>query len=213
VTGGVWHPDGCRCPGCRPPPAPAPRPPVPLPLPLPHPPAPRSSCRRPRSYRSAPGGGIIARYGIIGPAFVIILTVMITGFWPAMVWHGEGGPTGTAWQWDVRSTIGCCIWWGFLLLCGTGAVASRKLGGHYLNNGPAPGADVSPLPDPPMQDLPGPTMAPPSCQHPGAVPVNNILTGKLEAWLCPDCETQLDPGFRAAELKPDASWPPVRRSL
>jgi hypothetical protein len=53
---------------------------------------------------------------------------------------------------------------------------------------------------------------PPQCRHPRAVPVRNVLTERLEAWLCPDCDTQLDPGARSAELSPDASWPPVRRA-
>jgi len=53
---------------------------------------------------------------------------------------------------------------------------------------------------------------PAACAHEGAVAVGSAVLGVL-AWLCPDCGTQLDPGFRSSELRPDASWPPVRRRV
>jgi hypothetical protein len=39
-----------------------------------------------------------------------------------------------------------------------------------------------------------------------------LLTGERVAWLCldPACGARLDPGFRPAELKPDAPWPQVK---
>jgi hypothetical protein len=56
---------------------------------------------------------------------------------------------------------------------------------------------------------------PPVCTHPDPIRVDSRPTAlkgpELVAWLCPDCDTQLGAGFRASELKPDGSWPPVRR--
>jgi hypothetical protein len=37
-------------------------------------------------------------------------------FWPAFVWHGEGGFSGTEWKWDIHTTVACCIWWGSLIV-------------------------------------------------------------------------------------------------
>jgi len=55
-------------------------------------------------------------YGLIGPLVLFGGLFAVIGFWPAMVWHGEGGPTGTAWRWDIHSTAGCLVWW-FVLAC------------------------------------------------------------------------------------------------
>src|SRR5512146_3590512 len=44
-------------------------------------------------------------YGIIGPGLLIVFAVALIGFWPVMVWHGYGGPTGNDWRWDIHSTI------------------------------------------------------------------------------------------------------------
>ncbi len=33
------------------------------------------------------------------------------------------------------------------------------------------------------------------CAHPGAVPVDLLLTGETVAWLCPGCDVQLPPGW------------------
>ena len=56
--------------------------------------------------------------------FVIPFVIMIAGFWPAMVWHGEGGPTGTAWRWDIHSTIAELVYAGvagfIVFLCWAG---------------------------------------------------------------------------------------------
>lgn len=34
------------------------------------------------------------------------------------------------------------------------------------------------------------------CRHTGAVPVESVMDGELLAWLCPSCDTQLDPDPR-----------------
>lgn len=50
------------------------------------------------------------------------------------------------------------------------------------------------------------------CLHPALIPVETVL-GERVAWLCPDCDAQLDPGARSTELSPDTSWPAVRRTV
>jgi hypothetical protein len=144
--------------------------------------------------------------------FVIPFVIMIAGFWPAMVWHGEGGPTGTAWRWDVHSTIGCCIWWGFWVFGIACWLIGKKL--DQREKRPAPGPSSGP-PMRAMPPAPPPVQAPPVCVHANTTAVNETFgplrePGKLVAWLCLDCGTQLDPGFRSAELQPDATWPPMR---
>jgi hypothetical protein len=53
---------------------------------------------------------------------------------------------------------------------------------------------------------------PPLCHHPGAVRVESAVDpDQTLAWWCPACKTQLDPGFMAAELTPDSTWPAIRR--
>jgi hypothetical protein len=208
VTGGVWHPAGCRCSGCRPV---APRAPA---RNTGYQPARRPASARP-VYRSAPRSHAgycqcsrcvqvraqnKGNYGIIGPGFLIICAVAVLGFWPAMVWHGEGGPSGTAWQWDVHSTIGCLVYWGVLIFV---CVLAR-----HGNRASRPASPQPPLVPPVPPSWPGagwtpPPAAPPAaatgrpgCQHAGAVPVD-LVTGERVAWLCPDCGTQLDAGFRS----------------
>ena len=71
---------------------------------------------------------------------------------------------------------------------------------------------MPPAPSPPR---PRPVQAPPVCVHANTTSVNENFgplrePGRLVAWLCLDCGTQLDPGFRSAELTPDATWPPMR---
>jgi hypothetical protein len=51
-------------------------------------------------------------YCIIAPLTGIVFAVALLGFWPAMVWHGYGGPTGTAWRWDIHSTIAEAVYFG-----------------------------------------------------------------------------------------------------
>ena len=47
--------------------------------------------------------------------------------WPALVWHGRGGPTGNDWRWDTHSTVACSIWWGFMLVVGVIVVVGKRL--------------------------------------------------------------------------------------
>jgi hypothetical protein len=105
-----------------------------------------ASCRCDRClpFRPRPGAwGTIERYGIIGPALLWGGIIAVAGFWPAMAWHGEGGPTGTAWRWDVHSTIGCLIWWGLVVLPLTAlAVAGRR------KRTPRPAVTPAPPPGP-----------------------------------------------------------------
>ena len=66
----------------------------------------------------------------------------------------------------------------------------------------------APPPPPPPPSWPGagytpPPAAPPAaatgrpwCPHAGAEPVD-LVTGERVAWVCPDCGTQLEPGFRS----------------
>jgi hypothetical protein len=63
----------------------------------------------------------------------------------------------------------------------------------------------------PLRKMLAPGAAAPPCLHLRTEPVRNIVTGRLEAWLCLACDAQLDPGARSAELSPDPSWPPIRR--
>ena len=115
-----------------------------------------STCRCPRClpFRPRPGaGGTIERYGLIGPLLLWGGIIAVIGFWPAMVWHGEGGPTGTAWRWDIHSTIGCLIWWGLVII----PLAAAVLRGRYRSRHPQPPAQVAP---------PHPAPAPPSGPDP-----------------------------------------------
>ncbi|HLI39622.1 MAG TPA: hypothetical protein VKV80_20115 [Streptosporangiaceae bacterium] len=49
-----------------------------------------------------------------GPWIIIGFILIVIAFWPAMVWHGEGGPAGTSWRWDIHSTIAELIYWGVI---------------------------------------------------------------------------------------------------
>jgi hypothetical protein len=53
-------------------------------------------------------------WGIAVPAVLITFAVALVGFWPAMVWHGYGGPTGNDWRWDIHSTIAEAVYWGVI---------------------------------------------------------------------------------------------------
>ncbi len=130
-------------------------------------------------------------YSIIGPGFLIFCAVAVIGFWPAMAWHGYGGPTGTAWRWDIHSTVACCIWWGVTVIPFLVIVAARKARGFPYRKRPvqascgaaeAPGTATAVPPDPPR------------CRHLDAVPVD-LSTGERVAWWCEDCQTQLAAGF------------------
>ena len=167
--------------------------------------------RRPRSHAYScrcPKCDKPADWGVITPLIAIIGAGFLVSCWPALAWHGYTDTGG--WRWDIHSTVACAVWWGALLFIAVlVAVANRKPrrtvpppqpdrrreGPGYQKTAPPAGAAPLPI-----------------CQHSTITPVNNIVTGKLEAWLClnPDCDAQLDPGFRAAELQPDTSWPQVR---
>jgi hypothetical protein len=190
VSGGTWHPAGCRCSGCRPRTASQPpRSPRPVYAYKPRSHAYNCRCSRCTQVRARNKGNA----GIIGPGLVVIFVVALVGFWPAMVWHGEGGPTGTAWEWNVDSTVGCCIWWGIWVLGLTVAFVSASAGRRRAIRAEdrASAARVAAAQAVaaarPLEAATAP------CKHPNAVPVDNDMLGRL-AWWCPDCETQLSPG-------------------
>jgi hypothetical protein len=137
------------------------------------------SCRCPRCVQRAPAMRN-GDFGIIGPG---LLVVAVIGFWPAMVWHGEGGPAGTAWEWNINSTIGCCVWWGLTIV----PFLIAAIVSAYRKRAPR----MPPRPRPPVPPLPPEGYIPPpsassGCPHGGAVPVD-LVTGERVAWLCPDC--------------------------
>ena len=92
-----------------------------------------------------------------------------------------------------------------LLLIPAAVIAVLKVAGTGQAPRPVTAADL-PLPPPSV------IAAVPACLHPAAVPVETPL-GERVAWLCPDCDAQLDPGARSTELSPDTSWPAVRRAV
>lgn len=114
---GTWHPDGCRCSGCRQPAGcPPARPLRPAPGPAPVYRRPRShaySCRCPRCAR--PASVKNGDYGLIGPGLVFLAVAYPVLCWPAWVWHGySSGGDGYGWRWDIHSTYACLTWWGIL---------------------------------------------------------------------------------------------------
>jgi hypothetical protein len=133
----------------------------------------------------APGQG---DWGIAVPFFAGLMIVALVGFWPAMVWHGYGGPTGNDWRWDIHSTIAEAVYLGVI-----GFIAVLVVAG----NRPARTA-VKPKRErswPPPKYVPPPSVAvPPACRHLSAVPVD-LSTGERVAWWCEACETQLDEAF------------------
>jgi hypothetical protein len=147
------------------------------------------SCRCPRC---TPQGGFVDRNGIIGPGFLILCVVAVIGFWPAMVWHGYGGPTGTAWRWDIHSTIAEAVYFGaigfIVFLC--------WLGNRPAQRGPRP--PRGPLPVEVLRPPPPSVVARPVCLHLNAVKVNSAVPGldlTYRCW-CPACETALPATFR-----------------
>jgi hypothetical protein len=201
VSGGIVHPGGCRCPGClpgqyvmrqnrpAPPRTPSGNRPVYRTAPRSH--AWNCPCSRCVQVRARNKGN----YGIIGPGLLVIGIIALIGFWPAMVWHGYTDTGG--WRWDIHSTIAELAYFGII----AGFADLLALVGRVNRMAAAP--------QKPRQ-VPA---APPACVHLGdrLEPVNNIVTGDLEAWLCLDCGGQLDPGFRpaapgAAPVPPALRW-------
>ena len=121
-------------------------------------------------------------WGVAIPAFLIIAFGWLILCWPALVAHGYTDTGG--WRWDIHSTEACAAWWGALCLFTGIAWASRRF--------PADKA-------PPAPALPHPE-ARRACRHLRAVPID-LYTGERVAYWCEQCHTQLDPGFRASELR------------
>ena len=152
------------------------------------------SCRCGRCPQSQPGD-----WGIIGPGLLIIGVIAVIGFWPAMVWHGYGGPAGTAWRWDIHSTIGCLIWWGFLAAVIALAWADRRP--QRTVRPPRGRLNVEALPPPAV-------VAPPICLHLNAVMVESITDPAVAvAYWCEACETQLGEDF-TRPMRPCCGTPP-----
>ena len=158
-----------------------------------------SSCRCPRCapFRSKPGDA-----GIIGPVILIFFVVALAGFWPAMVWHGYGGPTGNDWRWDIRSTIAELVYFGTI-----GFIALMVWLGNRPAARPRPprgrlrveATTVSQLKPPP----PSVCVPPPICLHRNAVKVDssywrNLGRAVIFCCWCPDCEEELPASFRLA---------------
>ena len=143
------------------------------------------SCRCPRCGTPARGSGGAAW---ILPAFFGACAVVMGIVWAARgLYHA------------VAADLGLLA----LLLIPAAVIAVLKVAGTRQAPRPVTAADL-PLPPPSV------IAAVPACLHPAAVPVETPL-GERVAWLCPDCDAQLDPGARSTELSPDASWPAVRR--
>lgn len=145
---------------------------------------------------------VAALFLIAGVAWLVMV--------PLRIWHvtgadGQQHPDAATW-----AAYGCggAVVMGSLMFFSIRSARRREL---------ASAAKVPPA-MPPAPPLPrraaGRGFPPPACRHPRdrAEPVRNILTGRLEAWLCLDCDAQLDPGAVSAELTPDASWPPIRKT-
>ena len=90
-----------------------------------------------------------------------------------------------------------------LLLIPAAVIAVLKVAGTRDRPAPLPRPNFAPA----AFVRPRPVLI---CLHPALIPVETVL-GERVAWLCPDCDAQLDPGARSTELSPDASWPAVRR--
>jgi hypothetical protein len=58
--------------------------------------------------------GTIERNGLIGPLLLWGGLAFLLSCWPALVWHGEGGLSGTAWEWNGQSWVACGVWWAIL---------------------------------------------------------------------------------------------------
>jgi hypothetical protein len=147
----------------------------------------RQPGRRPPARNT---GGGIADWGIVEWGGIFLVTITVLG-WPAMVWHGYGGPTGNDWRWDIHSTIAEGVYLGIIAFI----VFLVRLGSRAPAN-VAPKAPPSPLPVAP----PAPEPARPACRHVNAVKVESL--DKTEVYRCwcpdcdPDCENPLPANFR-----------------
>ena len=136
--------------------------------------------------------------GAAGPVILLGLILIVIGFWPAMVWHGEGGPSGTAWQWDIHSTIGCCVWWGFWVFGFLCWYAGEKLDKRQKARPPRPVKAPPPVQAPHVPPFPHVSL---TCRHPDAVEVDSEYyrnLGQKVIYCCwgPDCESGLPADFR-----------------
>lgn len=111
--------------------------------------------------------------------FVTVAGIFLVFCWPAIVWHGYTDTGG--WRRDIHSTVAVAVWLGLVAFIA---------GLIWLGNrSPRPARrPVTPdrLPPPPTS-----VAARPVCRHGGKVPVD-LFTGERVAYLCPDCDTQLD---------------------
>jgi len=119
-------------------------------------------------------------WGIAVPALLITFAVALVGFWPAMVWHGYTDTGG--WRWDIHSTIAEAVYFGVIGFT-AGLVA---LGNRDSRRAVTVTPDRPPPPPPSV-------VADSACKHPRAVRVENITNpDETVAYLCPDCDSQLD---------------------
>ena len=183
MSGGIVHPDGCRCPGCLPgqyvmrPAAP---------------PRLRQNNTVQRRTSRPPQRNTGGDAGIIGPVILIGGIVFLTLCWPALVWHGYGGPMGTDWRWDIHSTIACLVYWGVLIFIAGMIWLGNKPAKHPRP--PKGRLQVEATPQPPVSSAstapqPVPVPQPPLCLHLNAVKVPSVLDRSLiyRCW-CPDCD-------------------------
>lgn len=84
--------------------------------------------------------------GIAVPFFAGVVAVALLGFWPAMVWHGYGGPTGNDWRWDIHSTVAEAVYFGVMAFIIALVVTGRRPASR--TPAPAPAAPPEPGPDP-----------------------------------------------------------------
>lgn len=124
-------------------------------------------------------------WGIIGPAIGIFFAVLIFGFWPVLIMHGQTDTGG--WRWDIHSTfaeaayLGCVAFSGVLIWAG-----NRK------PRPVMPKAITELRPPPPSVCVPAPL-----CLHLGAVKVDSVTDRSVvyRCW-CPDCEAELPANWR-----------------
>jgi hypothetical protein len=144
------------------------------------------ACRCPRCVASVPrmkNGD----YGILGPLALIAGVVAVTGFWPAMVWHGYTDTGG--WRWDIHSTVAVAAYWGVIAFAAALAAIGNRPARHAVR--PPRG----PLNAEALPQSPPPPATRPACQHLHAEPLVNRFTAAPLAWFCAECDTQLPAEF------------------